>query len=890
MAKQVIKENQISINDEYYTLKGPLFSRFTSPLTGKVNVGDSSLDNQVNLNTWSRKDQTGGLGINDMDESIHADRYWFGNCITDHVGHLFLPRLATAIATLPTTTALTIGDARMEDNDGSWTNGVRDNAQAHTGTYSRRVSTGQPDMTQDIASGTDYKGRIHTFKIWYYQAAGGAGNTFIKIADGVNTTTSSALTRDGTWRQATVTHMASITATKLELVCDNDNDTTAAYFDDAEHVGPDVGTPTKLINYNLNLWQSSGNVLSMLNNSTGTAFDYVYNFPAKIKDLIVSENNDLYIFLGDSDFYWYMEATILDECDAAWTELIDVDVTASADTSDFKTGAASLKLVVGAGAAANDKLATQAITSTDLSGHDYIGMWVKSSVALNAGDIDFMIDDTAKCASPTEHPNWPAIAADTWTYINLKLTYSPSAAVISIGVRMLVDKGAFTLHIDRVEAWDFVQTDVAGATWGIHWDSKLFKFHTDGSGAYATDPSDPTAVANWTAIASLADIASEIERFFIGPDANGNDVIYCATNSRLKVLDFGNDLWLDSKVKLPNHPNGGKGAAYWEGGVYLSFGLGVKRYDVGGTGALSDVGLNRDDGIPSEYNGEIVFLLEEDASDNMFVLVDASQTSGNSKSTVFAYNGRAWKCWWIDTNNNAAMNTAIISSAFGYRLYWDAGGTIYYMDIHRGLQSADQLLGTQKFAASGFHISPWFDAGTQAFDKLMVKLISWAKLITTTETVVLKYRINKTVTDIANGWTTLETLNTSGENGQNKELFASGAGIAVQSIQLGLDLARTTTNTLTPDLQGLLTAYEVMTGVEGFWTYIIEIVCDSTTGGTRAKDKVANIKTALALRTLVPIIKDNSGTIEYARLQLLNGIEQTGVKFQNVYTIQATVY
>jgi hypothetical protein len=101
--------------------------------------------------------------------------------------------------------------------------------------------------------------------------------------------------------------------------------------------------------------------------------------------------------------------------------------------------------------AAGAIIATEAITALDLSGRKEISLWIKSSITINANDLQLLLDNTAKCVSPLETLNIPALVANTWTKIALTLANPGSdTAIISVGVKMVVDKGAFDLFIDDV--------------------------------------------------------------------------------------------------------------------------------------------------------------------------------------------------------------------------------------------------------------------------------------------------------------------------------------------------------------------------------------------------------------------------------------------------------
>jgi hypothetical protein len=151
--------------------------------------------------------------------------------------------------------------------------------------------------------------------------------------------------------------------------------------------------------------------------------------------------------------YLSLEAPqIICDCEAAWSEYVQANVTSTLDNAVFKVGAGSAKLDVAANAGTG-RLATKAVTSIDLSTRKELSFWIKSSIDLAAGDLQLLLDDTAACASPLETLNIPAIANGVWTKVNLApVTPANLTAVISIGLNMAVDKGAFIVNIDDIRA------------------------------------------------------------------------------------------------------------------------------------------------------------------------------------------------------------------------------------------------------------------------------------------------------------------------------------------------------------------------------------------------------------------------------------------------------
>lgn len=145
--------------------------------------------------------------------------------------------------------------------------------------------------------------------------------------------------------------------------------------------------------------------------------------------------------------------TVIEDCEDAWTQG-DVDFTVTADTG--KVGTNCVKIAVAALASAGDLMAYEDFTAKDLSAYTRVGFWCKSSVALASGDLQLLLDNTSACESPLETLNIPAIVTadlNTWVYRKVTIA-SPAAltAIISVGLKYTVDKGAMDFYIDDVKA------------------------------------------------------------------------------------------------------------------------------------------------------------------------------------------------------------------------------------------------------------------------------------------------------------------------------------------------------------------------------------------------------------------------------------------------------
>tara|TARA_R100000306_G_C4368535_1_gene138823 strand:- start:16 stop:1281 length:1266 start_codon:yes stop_codon:yes gene_type:complete len=154
-----------------------------------------------------------------------------------------------------------------------------------------------------------------------------------------------------------------------------------------------------------------------------------------------------------------VDFTRLLSCNTAMDETVDSNFTITADTKIKKQGTASNKIVITGSASAGD-LATDSITSKDISQYDYIEFWIRSTVATSAGNLKILLDDSASCASPVEELSVPALSADTWTFCRVALSNPESdTAIISVGLEYDSDLGACTVWLDDISAVDHDSAD-----------------------------------------------------------------------------------------------------------------------------------------------------------------------------------------------------------------------------------------------------------------------------------------------------------------------------------------------------------------------------------------------------------------------------------------------
>jgi hypothetical protein len=148
---------------------------------------------------------------------------------------------------------------------------------------------------------------------------------------------------------------------------------------------------------------------------------------------------------------------VLEDCEDNW--VANTGCVSVLDTTDYKTGSASVKIYVPAGVAAGVIIATEDFDAVNMTADDQIKLWIKCSVSTSSGNLKFVFDEAAACANPDQAIAIDALVANTWTEVTLTLgAMTDENAVISVGIEMDADLGECIVWID-----DIRRIDTAGA-------------------------------------------------------------------------------------------------------------------------------------------------------------------------------------------------------------------------------------------------------------------------------------------------------------------------------------------------------------------------------------------------------------------------------------------
>jgi len=423
-----------------------------------------------------------------------------------------------------------------------------------------------------------------------------------------------------------------------------------------------------------------------------------------------------------------------------------------------------------------------------------------------------------------------------------------------------------------------ITTNAAGlnATYGIFWDNKTFKM--DSAGTISLLENEETATPTATAKGSIPIGDNSVQKLRTYRDSSGDDIIYASSLDGLWAHDYANTKWLQTELKLPGHPTGGKGFTVWHDAALVSAGLSVKKYSVTDYAQIDNVGLDTFDGLPQLRGGDIVDACE--GYNEAFFVIDSTYEGATSRSTLMGWNDKSWHVWWEAAADNINMYSCYVTDVYDYRVWFSTSGGTYYIIMQENISKPKKVSG-YTYSTAGTEITPWFDANWYVGNKLAHKFKIDTDDCTATETVIVKYRLNHTYTDIASGWTTLGTIITDGTTTYD---FGSSLGVAFKAIQFRFDLARGATTTTSPIIRYHVLEYSKIIPKRWGFEFVLDITKDYD--GQSSQQMLDDLVTVAELETLVPFVFDE--TTYYVSVKTVDGTNYTGETREGEYKVFVT--
>ena len=174
---------------------------------------------------------------------------------------------------------------------------------------------------------------------------------------------------------------------------------------------------------------------------------------------------------------------VLDDAQAAWTESTGTSATISTDSEDYRYGGSSMRIDY-TGSTPGVILTSQAVTSTNISKHDYGEFWIKADTLTAAADLRLVLSASANAAAETDYVNVPALVSGIWTFVRVGLNNPKNnTAIISVGLEYNDNAKANTIWLNQVKVttdnmgdWETLQR----SQWDMDKETNEFKVLKDG--------------------------------------------------------------------------------------------------------------------------------------------------------------------------------------------------------------------------------------------------------------------------------------------------------------------------------------------------------------------------------------------------------------------------
>ena len=328
--------------------------------------------------------------------------------------------------------------------------------------------------------------------------------------------------------------------------------------------------------------------------------------------------------------------------------------------------------------------------------------------------------------------------------------------------------------------------------------------------------------------------------------------LYVSTTTGLYSVDPYNQIYYKTSLQLLANPNAGKSPVVWTDSLlYVPDTLALWRFPRGG--AITNVGLDREDGLPVYVRGNITKLQPHPnwliavidvsalpgslATEPVLMSAEMAYTSSFSStetgaySTIQAYNGSGWHTLYKQTSAGVAIKTIHLAtnlSNYQRRLYFSEVDGIKYIVTPEG--NYDPVRdGNHRFASTGEHITGWFDANYSEVVKLATSIKFRCEFVTSTETIAVYVRRNNNENDeYLIGTISSSNIATDGtvEFALSESLFDASVtdteqGFPFYSVQFRFVLSRGSNTYLSPTILFFDLRHKKMFDILWAWTFNI---------------------------------------------------------------------
>jgi len=481
-------------------------------------------------------------------------------------------------------------------------------------------------------------------------------------------------------------------------------------------------------------------------------------------------------------------------------------------------------------------------------------------------------------------------ATASWTAEQVALASWPTDAIVHKD-KLYIACGSDFERYDRATSTWTTGTALSGsaqaARYLLNWDSKLLKVDNDGQLSWSVDEG-----VTWTENAPSTLPSGYFNKLFTGKDALGDPLPWLGTKEGPLALNFDDAEWVPTRLTMPFHDYACMGGVAFKNDTYVSAGLQV--HEVGED--INVMGLDRDSGIPNDYNGSIIGLYA--GHNDLFAIVDATKASTADEANLFiagaygdvrivgsAYVGysvvfkwrwatRSWRPMYISESDATGASAGVICSADDeYRFWFAMDGSVFYIPLQTTIQNPLEVTDFP-FSATMEHIEPNFDADNAVITKTGTRFGVYVTGTSATEYPMYYYR-----TDYATDWILLVNDDfPDGKvitDGEHEFTFASDAGLEFKAFQPRVVSVRGSTTTVCPDTRWMRLKYLKMLPVRR--GHRVTIDCSRSYRNQTSKVMEDALWTALGTRTLGKFTFRNGNGSETHMVMLMPPFEGAAV-------------
>lgn len=375
---------------------------------------------------------------------------------------------------------------------------------------------------------------------------------------------------------------------------------------------------------------------------------------------------------------------------------------------------------------------------------------------------------------------------------------------------------------------------------------------------------------NWTSVVTVGSSngPTGVAVFF---DQNGDIAPVVGTREGIYAIDLTNST-ASRILSLADQPSNDncRRMAVWNGDLYVPLGDGGTlrvRHHGSGQFSVTPVGPNLDDGLPSERQGHVTWMLPT----SQWLFVAYGGHTASTKASIFAYDGLGWHHIFQNGTANQEIDWIGISDR-------DDGTLRMHISVRTGTNSTDMRFlekpltnpksESVRCESSGSLTRPEFDGGMPKVDTAWLEVFYDAADLsasTAGEYINIDYGLDgdDPATDLG------DIL-----SGDKDLQFASGVGVSGNSISVKETYNRDSgDNTQTPKGRSLEVTYlKQPVDLFGFG-FEVDIVSSARHVNGGVEEVIANLTTAQASVTLVTLKYGKASQVN-VRVRAIEGLEQ----------------